>query len=387
MSSTPPDSAPRTPGAKPPFFSIVAACCDVAPHLEECFASVLSQPFADWELVAGVETSSDGTEDIVRAHAGRDSRIRMFTGPRTGSCSVLRNRGVALARGDYILFLDGDDSIAPGSLQRLHDLVSARPGADLYPCAIVVREDATGRILETRDNYPADAPAELTGPEATLLTGIPPERTLCPMLQMSVFRRDFLLENRLESIPGLRRQDSEFSPRALYFARRVVPLHEPFYFYRIHAASVSGLSPAPSGFLRDWAVIYRSLLAFHADVSRSPGFDSRLSACWARRWLSCVLVWWFHPQTLASVSRTVRAETLQTLFAGGFGDLARLASHASAPQRVALAALRTFVRHPLLRGAVERFFSRIYFPLTSARAKSPAPKASPEAPSSPAKAP
>lgn len=362
----------------PPFFSIIVPCCDVAPHVADCFDSVLSQPFADWELIAFVEDSSDGTGEIVRSYADRDPRIRMSTGPRTGSCSVPRNRGVALARGGYIIFLDGDDTIAPGSLQRLHDLVSARPGADLYPCAIVVREDATGRILETRDDYPAGAPAELTGPEATLLTGIPPERTVCPMLQMSLFRRAFLLENRLENIPGLRRQDSEFSPRALYFARRVVPLHEPFYFYRIHSASVSGLSPAPFGYLRDWAVIYRSLLAFHAEVSRSPGFDPRLSACWARRWFSRMLVWWFHPQTLASVPRTVRAETLQTLFAGGFGGLARLAPYASASQRVALAGLRAFVRYPCLRGMAELFFSRVYFPLTLAKNKKgtpPPPKA------------
>ena len=45
------------------------------------------------------------------------------------------------------------------------------------------------------------------------------------MLQLTVFRRQFLVENELRCIHGLRRQDSEFSPQALYLAKRVVPLH------------------------------------------------------------------------------------------------------------------------------------------------------------------
>lgn len=347
-----------------PFFSIVVPCCDVAPYLPECLDSVAGQPFPDWECLLMVETSSDATEDIARGYAARDPRFRVFTGPRTGSCSVARNRGVAEARGVYVVFLDGDDCIAPGSLQRLHDLISARPGADLYPCAIVVFDDKTGRTIELRDNFPPDAPAELTGPEATLLSGVPLWRPLCPMLQMTVFRCAFLTERRLESIPGLRRQDSEFSPRALYQARRVVPLHEQFYLYRIHSASVSGQNPAPYGFLRDWAVIFRSLFAFHAEVSREAGFNPGISSCWGRRWLSQVLVWWFLPQAIDAVPRAERAATLGILFQNGFGDFEKLLPAVSFPQRCAARWIGIFLRRPSLRGLAEWFFRHLYFPAT-----------------------
>ena len=121
-----------------PFFSIVTPCCDVAPYVRECFDSLLGQSFAGWECIAGVETSKDSTLETVRAYAARDSRFRVFEGPRTGSCSVSRNAGIDMARGRYVIFLDGDDSIAPESLARLHAKISARPDADIYPCAIRV---------------------------------------------------------------------------------------------------------------------------------------------------------------------------------------------------------------------------------------------------------
>ena len=63
-----------------PFFSIIIPCCDVEDYIRACLDSVLDQPFRDWECLAGVETSKDKTEEIVREYAARDSRIRVFTG-------------------------------------------------------------------------------------------------------------------------------------------------------------------------------------------------------------------------------------------------------------------------------------------------------------------
>ena len=77
--------------------------------------------------------------------------------------------------------------------------------------------------------------------------------------------------------------------RALFLAKRVVPLHEPFYLYRIQENSVSVLGAKTGGFLKDFAIIIRSLLAFHAAKSKNQGVDPRLSSCWARQWLNWLL--------------------------------------------------------------------------------------------------
>jgi len=349
-----------------PFFSIVVPCCDVEPYVRACFDSVIGQSFAGWECLVGVEVSKDRTEEVVRAYAAKDPRFKVFTGPRSGSCSASRNTAVDMASGEYVIFLDGDDTIAEGSLQRLHDMISQRPGADLYPCAIQVHNDMTGKDEELRDNYPADFHDELSGPEATLKTESYCGCNPCPMLQLTVFRREFLAENDLKCIVGLRRQDSEFSPRALYLARRVIPLHEPFYIYRLQATSVSSSARGAGYFHGDWAIIIRSLLAFHAKASARPGFDKRLSNVWGRKWSNWIFFFWFGPDNMRKIPRARRVETIGALFAGGFGDFRKIMKTQSPFKRIAGWWACAFARHPALRGISELFF-RAYFALSGAR--------------------
>ena len=348
-----------------PFFSIIVPCCDVEQYIRESLDSVLNQPFADWECLIGVETSKDNTEAIAREYASRDSRFKVFTGPRSGSCSASRNTGMDMAQGEYVIFLDGDDTISEGSLQRLHDKIAAIPGADLYPCAIRVYDDATGKDLELRDNYPPDTPIEMTGAEATLLAA-KHRGTPCPMLQLTVFRREFLASNDLKCIYGLRRQDSEFSPRALYFAKRVVVLHEQFYLYRIRPNAVGSSARGAGYFHKDWAIILHSLMAFHAKVSQEPDFDRRVAATWASQWIPCMFYFWFDPQNVKAIPRKLRVETLEVLFSDGFDNLRGLLRYSSRSKRIACQWVCAFVHHPFARTAVELLFG-LYFRLAKKR--------------------
>ena len=349
-----------------PFFSIIVPCCDVEPYLRDCLESVLCDPFTGWECILGVETSKDRTEEIVREYVAKDPRFKMFTGPRSGSCSASRNTGIDLATGEYVIFLDGDDTIAEGSLKRLHDKIAERPGADIYPCAMPVIDEVHGGNAPLRDNYPADFNGELDGPSATLMI-YTRRRDPCPMLQLSVFRREHLVSNGLKCLHGMKRQDSEFAPRALYLAKRVIPIHVPYYLYRIRAGSISTLAKKTDYFLKDYAAILKSLLAFHAKVSREPGFDRRLSAFWARHWLNWICYYWFAPRVIRGSTRTYRVEMLQRIFVDGFGDFNALVRAASRPRRVAAHFVRLFVRHPSLAWLSDAFFRFAYNPLSALR--------------------
>ena len=344
-----------------PFFSLVVPACDVEPYIEECLQSVLKQSFQDWECLIGIETSKDKTEEIIRKITAGDSRFRIFTGPRSGSCSASRNTGVDMATGKYVIFLDGDDTIAEGSLQRLHDKIAAHPDADLYPCTVLPHNEITGKDEQPRDNYPHDAPAEMTGIEATLLIARH-LRHPDPMMQLTVCRREFIKANNLRCIYGLRGQDREFSPRALYLAKRVVPTHEPFYLYRKRAGAVT-TSIDKGLLLDDQATIHKSLLAFHAKVSRDSGFDVRVSESWCRCWMSWMFFIWFAPKYLKNIPRFRRIETLNALFSDGFDDFLTLLKSAPLRQRIAGWWFRAFVQIPFLRIFSELFF-KCYFGLS-----------------------
>ena len=349
-----------------PFFSLIIPCCDVEPYVRECLDSVLKDPFQSWECLVGVEASKDGTEEVVREYAAKDPRFKVFTGPRSGSCSASRNTGTDMASGEYVIFLDGDDTIAEGSLQRLHDMIAARPGADLYPCAIAVHNELTGECSEIRDNYPKGFSEELTGPAATLML----ERLFaksfpCPMLQLTVFRREYLAEHGLKCIYGLRHQDSEFSPRALFLAKRVIPLHEPFYLYRIRENSVQTESKKAGRFHKDLAIRLKSLIDFNACVSREPGFDGRISKAWARRWTTTIYRMWFAAASVAAVPEETRVETLNIIFADGADNFNALLKSASLPARIAGWWVRKSLVGPKWRRRAELFFKLVYFPALS----------------------
>lgn len=342
-----------------PLFSIVVPCCDVEPYVRECLASVAKQSFRDWECLIGIETSKDRTEEVIREITVGDERFRIFNGPRSGSCSASRNTGVDMARGEYVIYLDGDDSIADESLARLAAKINARPGADLYQCTIAAYDERTGK-REFWDNFTAESPSEMTGVEAILELTRLWGGDFCQMLQITIFRREFQIEHDLKCIYGLRKQDQEVSPRALYRAKRVVPLHEPFYLYRIRPNSVSTAKNKLGHFYKDFAIIFKSLLAFYATISRESDFDPRVVPFWLSQCLSRLFFLWFYPFYTENISRQQRVETLQQLFADGFGDFDLLLKCAKFSKRILGWWVRIFVCHPRLRRMAELFFECYY---------------------------
>lgn len=273
-----------------------------------------------------------------------------------------------MARGQYVVFVDGDDSIAEGSLQRIHDRIAANPGADLYPCAIVVNNEMTHLPEPVRDNYPADLYHEMTGPEATRISFLY-HRDPCPMLQLTVCRRDYLVENDLWCGEGLRCEDSEFSPRALYLAKRVVPLHVPYYNYRIRAHSIITSAKQPGYFYNDHARILKSNLAFFAKISREPGYDKRISPLWAAKWLNWMYLFWFSPKAIRGVGRERRRDTLAAVFVDGFDNLDLLTRAASLPRKVSAVFRKLFIRHPALGWLADAYFLYAYNSLADFRDK------------------
>ena len=93
--------------------------------LREAIDSVTSQSFGDWELVVVDDASDDGTAEWV----GRldDPRLRAIRLPAHLERGVARNRGLQAARGEFVLFLDDDDRLAPGALDALSRALERRP--------------------------------------------------------------------------------------------------------------------------------------------------------------------------------------------------------------------------------------------------------------------
>lgn len=93
-----------------PQISVIIPCYNIDKHLSKCIESVLAQTFEDFELLLIDDGSSDSTLAICEEYQKKDTRVKFFSHQNKG-VSDTRNRGVDLAQGKCIMFIDGDDFI------------------------------------------------------------------------------------------------------------------------------------------------------------------------------------------------------------------------------------------------------------------------------------
>jgi len=99
-----------------PKISIIIPCYNIETHLSKCVSSVINQTFSDFELLLLNDGSTDTTLQVCDKLKNIDSRIKVFTHPNKG-VSYTRNRGIELAVGECIMFIDGDDYVKEDYLE------------------------------------------------------------------------------------------------------------------------------------------------------------------------------------------------------------------------------------------------------------------------------
>lgn len=109
-----------------PDISVITPIYMVQDHLPLCIDSVISQTFANWELILVDDGSNDSCGEICDRYAENDSRIVVLHKQSEGLLKA-RMDGVEKARADYVTFLDGDDYYLPNRLQCLWDQICSRP--------------------------------------------------------------------------------------------------------------------------------------------------------------------------------------------------------------------------------------------------------------------
>lgn len=112
------------------IISIVIPVYNSANYIEQCLSSIKNQTFQDYEVIIINDGSTDHSASLIRWAIEGDSRFHYCYQPNSG-VSCARNKGLELASGNYILFIDSDDYIAPSYLEHIVYQVVDNP-ADLY---------------------------------------------------------------------------------------------------------------------------------------------------------------------------------------------------------------------------------------------------------------
>lgn len=110
--------------------SIVMPAYNAERYITEAIQSVIAQTFTDWELIVIDDASQDNTAEIVQKLLIQDTRILFLQNLQNSGVATTRNRGLDIATGEYIAFLDSDDFWESNKLQRQLDLLR-QTSADL----------------------------------------------------------------------------------------------------------------------------------------------------------------------------------------------------------------------------------------------------------------
>lgn len=139
-----------------PLVSILIPNYNKSPYLRETLDSVLAQTYAHWECIIVDDHSTDGSWEILEEYADRNFRFKIFKRPDhlPKGGNVCRNFALKNSVGDYVLFLDSDDILAPFCLEQRIVSISQYPGLDFwaFPTALFTYDISDAKFLWNIDD-------------------------------------------------------------------------------------------------------------------------------------------------------------------------------------------------------------------------------------------
>jgi glycosyltransferase involved in cell wall biosynthesis len=143
-----PAAMPAAASGAAPFFSVVMPVYNRERYVREAIESVLAQDDADFELVVVDDGSTDRSVQIIRAI--QDPRLRLVHNDHGGGASA-RNKGLSVARGEFVVWIDSDDRQAPGAMAALRRSIAQHPTADVFYGDLEIFDDRfPGQVHRTR---------------------------------------------------------------------------------------------------------------------------------------------------------------------------------------------------------------------------------------------
>ena len=204
--------------------SIIIPVYNTGRYVERCIRSCLEQDVQhyDYEIIVIDDGSPDNSLSIIEKIASEQSNIKVISQKNEG-LSAARNKGFDLAEGDYVWFIDSDDWIKENCLSDiLYKLYDAKLEA-MVISSINVLIDGTEAYKRTY-YYAMGGKKVLRGVDFIKKRGFP------PCVPFTIYQRDFLLRNDLSFTVGLLHEDSEFTPRAYYYLKRIQTYDKMVYY-------------------------------------------------------------------------------------------------------------------------------------------------------------
>lgn len=208
--------------------SVIIPIHNIEPYIEQCIQSVRNQTYRNLEIILVDDGSSDLCGEICDQYADADDRIQVIHKPN-GGLGDARNAGILIARGKYLLFVDGDDYIHEKLVEKVIWCAEEKQ-AEIVVFDYVSVEEATRREELWGMNISKNKVTNAEMDPKLLIT--------VPRAWNKLYRRDFWMSTGLLYPAGRNFEDLSTTPKLLLKAKRVVYLNsEPLYYHIVRSNS------------------------------------------------------------------------------------------------------------------------------------------------------
>jgi len=226
-------------GEQPDITVIVPVYKVEAEYLKECLDSILAQTLTNFELIIVSDGAPSENEDIICEYEKRDSRIRTLFQENKGVC-IARNEALKMVTGRYVTFIDSDDTVTPDNLEGAVNFADSNRLDVLMWSMYRCFSDHKTEFAPYVQDIPCFSKQQKEEVQFKTLVGILPFY-VCPPASADaagsacakLYRTEFLKENGLSYVPGLKRAEDMFLNLQVFdAAERIGYLHRFYYNYR-----------------------------------------------------------------------------------------------------------------------------------------------------------
>ncbi|EPA1378201.1 glycosyltransferase [Raoultella ornithinolytica] len=225
-----------------PIISVILPIYNIKEeYLEICIESVCHQTLDDIEIILVNDGSTNNCLEVCTKFSLSDNRIIVIDQPNSG-VSVARNKGLEVARGEWIAFVDPDDWLEPEYLLSLYKSILSDTKIVICDCNVISNgEKRENKFLPPYSVGVINDKNLLLGQLVSkVLSGYYPQLIGPGVPWGKLFKHDFIKKHNLKFVPGMvRMQDNVFCLYAYYFADKIIYTGENKYNYRMENNSAS----------------------------------------------------------------------------------------------------------------------------------------------------
>ncbi|PFP95341.1 hypothetical protein COK06_16645 [Bacillus cereus] len=215
-----------------PKISIVVPVYAVEKYIHECIESILNQTLVDLELILINDGSPDNCGEICDEYALKDERVKVIH-KKNGGPGSARNFGIKVSTGEYVGFVDADDTVEINMYEEMYQLAT-KNHAEVVVCGFVEMNNFTGEIQQAIAPLGENCSIVGEGIKKNLECLLSQNKILgYASMCNKLYKRDYLIKEQLQVNEKIKiAEDLCFNLEVMSGIEKIHAINEPLYKYR-----------------------------------------------------------------------------------------------------------------------------------------------------------